>query len=173
MDGESSRMGAPDTAPTAARAWRSPGVSPRKRLLTGLGVAAATVVFFWIARSEGATMLVSSLLGVIFIGGFVWYLIAVAPKPFTISLDAEHLSREDAGVEPVVLPWSGIARVKEELFPNGKPCSMAVYKRVGARGVHRAWVVYGDDVEDFAALVAAVRETLPADVPWVRETVHE
>jgi hypothetical protein len=136
-------------------------------------VLAASVLFFWIALSEGASMLVSTLIGIVFIGGFVWYLLAVAPTPFTITLDDAHLTRADAGAEPVVIPWSGVARVKEELFPNGKPCSIAVYKRVGERGVHRAWVVYGDDVPEFAGLVEAVRAALPAETPWMRETVHE
>ncbi len=153
--------------------WRSPGVSLRKRILTGLGVAAASAVFFGIARAEGATMLVSSILGVIFIGGFIWYLVAAAPRPFTITLDDQHLTRQDAGAEPVVIPWSGIARVKEEYFPNGKTCSVMVYKRVGEKGVHRAWVVYGDDIPDFEALVAALRASLPEGTPWMRETVHE
>jgi hypothetical protein len=155
------------------RSWRSPGVSPRKRVLTTLFVAAAILLFFWIARAEGATMLVSSILGVIFIGGFVWYLVAVAPKPFAITLDGEQITRQDAGAEPVVVPWTSVARVKEELFPNGKTCSVAVYKRVGETGVARAWVVYGDDVPNFAALVAALRESLPEGVPWMRVTVHE
>jgi hypothetical protein len=157
----------------AGRAWHSPGISVRKRILTGLGVLAATVLFFWIAISEGAPSLVSTVIGIIFIGGFVWYLRAVAPAPFTITVEEERLIRAEAGAEPVVIPWTGVARVKEEVFPNGKPCSIAIYKRVGERGVHRAWVVYGDDVPDFAGMVAAVRAGLPAETPWMRETVHE
>jgi hypothetical protein len=142
-------------------------------MLTGIGVVAATLLFFWIARAEGAAMLVSSILGVIFIGGFIWYLFSAAPKPFTITLDGAQLTRQETGAEPVIIPWSGIARVKEEYFPNGKTCSVAIYKRVGEKGVHRAWVVYGDDVPDFATLVAALRASLPESVPWMREAVHE
>nr|MBF6591471.1 hypothetical protein [Ktedonobacterales bacterium] len=129
-------------------------------------------LFFWIALSEGVSMLVSTIIGILFIGGFVWYLRAAAPMPFTITITPAHLTRTDAGAEPVVIPWEGIARVKEEIFATGATVSIAVYKRVGERGVHRAWVIYGDDLARFDALVAAVRAALPEGVPWVRETVH-
>ncbi|MGE5334890.1 MAG: hypothetical protein ACM3N4_09350 [Nitrososphaerota archaeon] len=157
----------------AASEWVSPGVSVRKRWLTGIGVALASTVFFFIALSEGATMLVSTLIGIIFIGGFVGYLRVVAPTPFTIRLDATGITRSDKGKEPVTIPWDNVAKIKEEDFPNGKPVSIAVFKRVGERGLHRAWVVYGDDVPRFADLIAALRAGLPESTPWLRETVHE
>ncbi len=157
---------------TEAR-WVSPGVSVRKRILTGIGVALAAAVFFAIARWQGASMLVSTIIGIIFIGCFVWYLTIVAPRPFTIALDAAGITRTDAGGEPETVPWTGIARVKEEVFKSGKAVSLAVYKRVGDRGVHRAWVVYRDDVPRFDELLVAVRASLPESVPWMHETVHE
>lgn len=153
--------------------WVSPGVSARKRMLTGIGVALAAGVFFAIARWQGASMLVSTIIGVIFISCFVWYLTIVAPRPFVLALDAAGIARTEAGGTLETIPWTGIARVKEEVFKNGKSVSLAVYKRVGERGVHRAWVVYRDDVPRFDALLAAVRAALPEDVPWMRETVHE
>lgn len=153
--------------------WRSPGVSVRKRILTAAGVVLAAVVFFAIARWQGASMLVSTIIGVIFIGCFVWYLTIVAPRPFTVALGAAGITRTDAGGEPETIPWTGLARVKEEAFKSGKSVSLTVYKRVGERGVHRAWVVYRDDVPRFDELLAAVRAALPEDVPWMRETVHE
>lgn len=160
-------------AESAARSWVSPGVSARKRVLTGLGVAAASALFILIALTEGASMLVSTVIGIVFITGFIGYLRVVAPTPFTITVDAERLTRADAGAAPVVITWGGIAKVKEETFPNGRTVSITIYKRVGERGLHRAWVVYGDDLADFDALVAAVRAALPAGVLWIRETVHE
>ena len=57
-----------------AREWVCPGVSVRKRWLTGIGVAMASAVFFFIALWEGASMLVSTLIGIVFIGGFIGYL---------------------------------------------------------------------------------------------------
>lgn len=167
-----------DTSPTPvhgehAREWVSPGVSVRKRWLTGIGVAAASVLFFYIALAEGASMLVSTLIGIIFIGGFIGYLRVVAPTPFTIRLDAEGITRTDRGKEPLTIAWGNVAKIREEVFPNRKPVSIAVFKRVGERGLHRAWVVYGDDIPRFDEFIAALHAGLPESTPWLRETVHE
>jgi hypothetical protein len=164
-----------DNLPTSgeAKEWVCPGVSPNKRWLTGGGIALTTAVFIFIAAREGAAMWVSTAIGVVFIGCFIWYLRIVAPMPFTLRLDAMGITRTERGGEPTTIPWMGLARVKEESFPNGKPVSLAVYKRVGERGVHRAFVVYRDDIPRFDAFLAAVRAALPGDVPYQRETVHE
>jgi hypothetical protein len=153
--------------------WRSPGVSTRKRWLTGLGVALVAALFLFIARSEGASMLVSTVIGVVFIGCFVWYLVTVAPTPFSITIDSVNLIKAERGKEPVVIPWTGVAKVKEELFKNGTSVSVTVYKRVGERGLHRSWVVYRDDLPDFTTLVAAMREHVPEGSPWHSEYVHD
>jgi hypothetical protein len=155
------------------REWISPGVSVRKRWLTGVGVLLASALFFFIAHSEGATMLVSTLIGIVFIGGFIGYLWVIAPAPFTIRLDDEGISRSDRGGEPVTIPWTNVAKIREEVFPSGKPVSIAVFKRVGERGLHRSWVVYGDDILHFAEFIAALHAGLPESTPWLRETVHE
>jgi hypothetical protein len=159
--------------PQNANEWVSPGVSVRKRWLTGIGVAIASAVFFYIALSEGATMLVSTLIGIIFIGGFIGYLRVVAPTPFTIRLSDEGISRSERNGEPQLIAWANVAKIKEEDFPNGKPVSIAVFKRVGERGLHRSWVVYGDDIPRFAEFIAALHAGLPESTPWLRETVHE
>jgi hypothetical protein len=153
--------------------WMSPGVSVRKRWLTALGVALASIVFFGVALSQGASMLVSSVIGVVFIGCFIWYLVIVAPTPFRITVDEQNLSRFDRGGETVTIPWSGIAKIKEEVFKNGTSVSITVYKRVGERGLHRSWVAYRDDLPGFDSLVGAVRDHLPEDVSWYREQVHQ
>ena len=153
--------------------WASPGVSVRKRWLTGAGVALAAAVFFLIALKEGGSMLVSTLIGVVFIGCFVWYLRVVAPTPFTVTIDADAVTRADREGEPAAIPWGGVAKVKEEVFKNGTSVSVTVYKRVGERGLHRAWVVYRDDLPDFDGLVSALRDHLPESAPWIRETTHE
>lgn len=153
--------------------WVSPGVSMRKRIFTAIGVALATVVFFLIARWQGAGMLVSSIIGAIFIGCFVWYLTIVAPRPFTLTLGDAGITRTDAGGAPELIPWTGLAKVKEEVFKSGKSISLTVYRRVGERGLHKAWTVYRDDVPRFDELLSAVHEALPEDVAWNREMVHE
>jgi hypothetical protein len=118
-------------------------------------------------------MLVSTVIGVVFIGWFVWYLVTVAPTPFSITIDNDSLIRAERGKEPVVIPWAGVAKVKEELFKNGTSVSVTVYKRVGERGLHRSWVVYRDDLPDFTTLVAAMREHMPEGRPWHSEYVHD
>lgn len=157
----------------AEQVWVSPGVSPRKRTLTALAILFSAALFMVIAAHEGASMWVSTLIGAIFIGCFVWYLRIVAPTPFTLRLDAHSITRQDRGGAPASVPWQEVARVKEEVFKNGTPISLAVYKRVGERGVYRAFVVYRDDVPRFDALLGAVRAALPEGARWQRETVHE
>jgi hypothetical protein len=154
------------------REWVSPGVSLRKRIITGFGVALVVVIFFFIAHSEGASALVSTIIGAIFIAGFVGYLRVVAPTPFTLRLDERGVTRAERGAEPQFIPWAGVARVKEERFKSGVTVSVTVYKRVGARGLHRAWVIYRDDIPEFDAFIEAFAAALPEDRPWARETVH-
>lgn len=168
-----SGAGSSPTTDGAAQVWVSPGVSPRKRVLTALGIALAAGVLILIAIHEGGPIWVSTLIGAVFIGCFVWYLRIIAPTPFTLRLNAAGISREERGSEPVQIPWDGLARVKEEVFPNGQAISLAFYKRVGATGVYRAFVVYRDDIPRFDDFLAAVRAALPESVPYRRETVHE
>lgn len=160
-------------APVPAREWVSPGVSLRKRIMTGIGVAVAAALFILIALYERTSMLVSTIIGAIFILGFIGYLRVIAPTPFTLRLDDHGVTRTERGAEPALIPWGGIARVKEEQFKNGVAVSLTVYKRVGARGLHRAWVVYRDDIPDFDGFVQAFSSAVPESAPWMRETVHE
>ncbi|HEX6818177.1 MAG TPA: hypothetical protein VF120_07370 [Ktedonobacterales bacterium] len=178
-DGSAPRTGeglpSQERAPAEAgeQIWVSPGVSMRKRVLTGLLILAAAGVFLLIAAHEGASMWVSTLIGAVFIGCFIWYLRIVAPMPFTLHLGATGISREEPGGSSVVITWPEVARVKEEVFKNGKPISLSVYKRVGERGVYRAFVIYRDDIARFDGLLSALREALPEGTRWQRETVHE
>ncbi|HEU0027620.1 MAG TPA: hypothetical protein VFQ25_10940 [Ktedonobacterales bacterium] len=159
--------------PVTARQWVSPGVSLRKRIVTGIGVALAATLFILIALYEQTSMLVSTIIGAIFILGFIGYLRVVAPTPYTLQLDESGVTRTNRGAEPSLIPWGEVARVKEERFKNGVSISVTVYKRVGARGLHRAWVVYRDDIPDFDSFVQVFSSALPENAPWMRETVHE
>jgi hypothetical protein len=171
--GEPAAPAGPRQGPPGARRWVCPGVPYRRRLLTGAGVALAAALFFWLALWQGASMQVSTVIGALFIGGFVWYLRVVAPTPYTLALGAGGIEREERGGAPAAIAWPDVAKVKEERFKNGRSISVTVYKRVGARGLHRAFVVYRDDVDGFDDLVTALRDGLPADRPWLVETVHE
>jgi hypothetical protein len=158
---------------TTALEWASPGVSLRKRILTGVGIALVAALFLFIAWYENASMLLSTLIGLVFIGCFVWYLRIVAPAPYILRLDEAGLSRTERGGDAQIIPWSGVARIKEEVFKSGTSVSFALYKRVGERNVARSFVVYRDDIPRFDDFLAAVRARLPEGVEWRRETVHE
>jgi hypothetical protein len=164
--------GVPD-GDSVALEWASPGVSLRKRILTGVGIALVAALFLFIAWYENASMLVSTLIGIIFIGCFIWYLRIVAPTPYTIWLDAAGISRTERDGEAQTIPWNGVARIKEEVFKNGTAVSFALYKRVGERNLARSFVIYRDDIPRFDEFLAAVRARLPEEVEWRRETVHE
>ena len=118
-------------------------------------------------------MLASTIIGIIFIACFVWYLRIVAPVPFTLTLTADGISRTEQGGEPTFVAWAGAAKIKQEVFKNGTAVSLTLYKRVGERGLHRAWVVYRDDIPHFDDLLVAVRDRLPSETPWIVEQVHE
>jgi hypothetical protein len=153
--------------------WTSPGVSLRKRILTGVGIALVAALFLFIAWYENASMIVSTLIGLVFIGCFIWYLRIIAPTPYTIRLDDAGLTRTERNGEAQTIAWTGIARIKEEAFKNGTSVSFALYKRVGERNVARSFVIYRDDIPRFDEFLAAVRARLPESVEWRRETVHE
>jgi hypothetical protein len=161
------------TAPISPDEWVSPGVSRPKLLLIGAGITLAAALFFFIAWYERANMIVSSIIGAVFILCFVWYLRIEAPTPFTIRLDAEHITRTERGGAPATIPWAEIVRVKEEVFKSGTAVSLSVYHRRPGGNPYRAFVVYRDDVPRFDALLAAVRARLPEQATWQRETVHE
>ncbi len=84
---------------STALEWASPGVSLRKRILTGVGVALVAALFLFIAWYENASMLISTLIGLVFIGCFIWYLRIVAPTPYTIRLDDAGITRTERNGE--------------------------------------------------------------------------
>ncbi len=118
-------------------------------------------------------MFVSTIIGVLFILGFIFYLRIVAPAPFVITITPESLRYQEQGMDRQDITWHNVVKVKEERFPNGLPISLAIYKRVGERGLHRAFLVWRDDLPDIEALIAALHEHVPAATRWNIETVHE
>jgi hypothetical protein len=141
--------------------------------MTGLGVLLAAALFIFVAVWQGAGMLLSTLIGIVFIGGFIGYLWLVAPASYTVTVDATGVRRATLGGAPMDVPWSNVARIKEEQFPSGKPLSLTVYKQSGERSVFRAFVIYGDDIARFDAFLIAMRAYAPHDLPWQIERVHE
>ena len=76
-------------------------------------------------------------------------------------------------MERIEIPWSNVVKVKEERFPNDLPISMSLYKRVGAKGLHRAFIVYRDDLPGFEQFLAELKRRVPAETRWNIEIVHE
>ncbi len=156
----------------AVSAFSSPGLTPARRygtaiMLFALGVFAVGLVFF-----EGGSLIVSAVLGVLLIAGFIWYLHMIAPAPFILRLTPEGLERQEQGREPLLIPWDKMARVKEEQFTNGKVISVMVYAR-SHHSVYRALALYRDDLPEFDEFRRALKVSTLPETPWRLETVHE
>ncbi len=151
-----------------------PGLSLFKRIMTIMGIIALTALVLWIALHQGVSAVGSTIVAILFIAGFVYYLRIVAPVPFTITLGSEALTKRNRKGETILLPWDNVTRVKEEFFPNGKRIGLTVYRKVTEPGQKaKAWAVYRDDVTDLDGLATALKQTIPATCEWRRETVHE
>lgn len=166
--------------PATARAsvFIGPGLSPFKRLVTLLGVIFLLALVLWIAFSQGilqgGSAVGSTIVAVLFILGFLYYLRLIAPVPFTIRLSPEALIRENTRGEVVEVGWEQLSRVREEFFSNGKRISLAVYRQPASpEQKARAWAVYRDDVHDIDALAEALKAAIPASCVWQSETVHD
>ena len=171
----------PDTLapamPTAAsgdeQIFASPGV-PRNRLIgTGIFLALLGCFTIAIAVDQGASVVVSTIIAFLFIGGFIAYLKIIAPPPFRLIFDATGLRREEQGMERIEISWSNVVKVKEEQFPNGLAISMSLYKRVGAKGLHRSFIVYRSDLPSFDTFLEELKRRVPPETRWNTEIVHE
>lgn len=151
-----------------------PGLSPFKRVMTVVGVIAIVALVLWIALHQGMSAVGSTIVAILFIAGFVYYLSLVAPVPFTITLGQENLVKKSKKGEVIALPWDQLTHVKEEFFPNGKRIGITVYRQVTEPGQKaKAWAVYRDDVNDLDGLAAALKQAIPTTCTWQSETVHE
>jgi hypothetical protein len=154
------------------REFASPGLTPGRKygtaiMLFVLGLFVVGIVFY-----DGGSLIVSAILGLLLIAGFVWYLRLIAPAPFTLRLTPEGLTRQEKAGEPLLIPWDRVARVKEEQFANGKIIGVMVYAR-STRSVYRALVLYRDDLPQFDAFRQALKASTLPETPWQLETVHD
>jgi hypothetical protein len=167
------KIGESETTGETPLVFPSPGLTPARRYGTAIMLLVLGLFVIGVVWYEGRSALISAALGLLLIAGFIWYLRLIAPAPFTLKLTTEGLVREEAGQEPLLIAWDGFARVKEEQFTNKKIISVTVYKKVGARGVHRALVLYRDDLPRFDEFRKALKDATPPETPWHLETVHE
>jgi hypothetical protein len=151
-----------------------PGLSLYKRVVTGAGVLIIAAIVILIAVREGVPAIGSTIVALLFVGGFVYYLRIIAPVPFTIEIGPESLIKRNRGGEVIDIPWERVTRIKEEFFPNGKRIGIIVYRNpTTPQEKTKAWAVYRDDVTDIDALAAALQQALPETAQWQSETVHE
>ncbi|HEX4202685.1 MAG TPA: hypothetical protein VHZ51_00470 [Ktedonobacteraceae bacterium] len=151
-----------------------PGLSPFKKVATVIGVIVLIALVLAIAIHEGLSAVGSTIVAVLFILGFVYYLRLVAPVPFTIQLGKEKLIKKSRRNEVVEVRWEDLTRVKEEFFHNGKRIGVTVYRKVTEPGQKpKAWAVYRDDVTDIDGLAQALKQAIPDSCQWQSETVHD
>jgi hypothetical protein len=153
--------------------FASPGVTRGRKIGSGIFLALLCGFSIAVAIDQGASVVVSTIIAAIFILGFVGYLKIIAPPPFRMIFDPDTLRREEQGMERIEIPWANVVKVKEERFPNDLPISMSLYKRVGAKGLHRAFIVYRDDLPGFEQFLVELKRRVPAETRWNIEIVHE
>lgn len=169
-------MASPMTAQT--QIFIGPGLSPFKRLVTILGVVFLLTLVLWIAIYQGAlqgsSAVGSTIVAVLFILGFIYYLRLIAPMPFTINLEPDALRKQSKNGDLIEVRWENLVRVKEEFFHNGKRIGITVFRKPSSPTEKaKAWAVYRDDVTDIDALAEALKAAIPETCEWQSETVHD
>lgn len=151
-----------------------PGLSLSKRIITGVGVFIIAAIVILIAFREGLPAIGSTIVALLFIGGFILYLRIIAPVPFTIEIGPESVIKRSRSGEVIEVRWEQMTRIKEEFFPNGKRIGIIAYRKPAApQEKPKAWAVYRDDVENIDDLADALKQAMPDTCQWQSETVHE
>lgn len=166
------------SATAQAKVFIGPGLSLFKRLVTIFGVIFLLALILWIGIYQGflqgGSAIGSTIVAVLFVLGFIYYLRLIAPVPFTIELGEEMLIKRSKKGEVIEIRWENLTRIKEEFFHNGKRIGVTAFRKPSSpQEKAKAWAVYRDDVTDIDALAAALKETIPSTCEWLSETVHD
>ncbi len=153
--------------------YASPGVTANRKIGTGIFLALVAAFTIVVAADQGASVIVSTIIGAAFILGFVLYLRIVAPPPFRVVFTATGARYEEQGMAQSEIPWPDVVKVKEERFPNGLAVGLSLYKRAGVKGVHRAFIIYRDDLPGFDDFLGDLKRRVPAETRWNVDVVHE
>ena len=169
-------MATPATA--QEQVFIGPGLSPFKRFVTIFGVIFLISLVLWIAIYQGAlqggSAVGSTIVAILFILGFIYYLRLIAPVPFTINLEPEALVKRSKNGEVIEIRWENLTRVKEEFFHNGKRIGVTAFRNPSTpQEKAKAWAVYRDDITDLDGLAEALKQRIPITCQWASETVHE
>src|SRR5260370_32642141 len=143
-----------------------PGLTPFKRVVTIFGVIFIIALVLWIGLYQGifqgGSAVGSTIVAVLFILGFIYYLRLMAPVPFTINLEEAALVKRSKNGEAIEVRWEDLTRVKEEFFPNGKRISVTAFRKPATpQEKPKAWAVYRDDVTDLDGLAEALKAAIP------------
>ncbi|MBE3560836.1 MAG: hypothetical protein IMW89_16690 [Ktedonobacteraceae bacterium] len=156
------------------RAFVGPGLRPFKLYVTIFGVLALTALALAIAIRQGVSVIGSTIVALLFILGFAYYLRLIAPVPFTLTLEQQAVVKRDRNGQVIEVRWEELTRVKEEFFPNGKRISVTAYRKVTQPGQKaKVWAIYRDDVDNLDELAEALRQAIPPTCEWQSETVHD
>ena len=166
------------SATAQAKVFIGPGLSLFKRTVTTLGVVLLLALIIWIGIDQGflqgGSAIGSTIVALLFVLGFVYYLRLIAPVPFTIELTGEALIKRSKRGEVVEIRWENLTKVKEEFFHNGKRIAIsALCKATFPQEKPKGWVVYRDDVTDIDALAEALKAAIPPTCAWLSKTVHD
>jgi len=151
----------------------SRGISRFRMIGTIIALIVLLLAFLAIAAYEGLRglpFIASTIIGLLFMAGFVWYLKLITPVPFTLRVDSAGLLKEDQRGDRLSLSWHEVAGVKEQVFRNGKLVALIIYREAEPHP-QKALAIYRDDIDDIAAYRDAVRRWLPAGCSWQREQV--
>ncbi len=166
------------SAADQAKVFIGPGLSPLKRIITISGVIFLLALILWIGIYQGflqgGSAIGSTIVALLFVLGFIYYLRLIAPVPFTIVLEQEALVKRSKKGEIIEIRWENLTRIKEEFFHNGKRIGITAFRKPSSpQEKAKAWAVYRDDVTDIDALAATLKETIPETCEWLSETVHD
>ncbi|HEY0755877.1 MAG TPA: hypothetical protein VGD98_18100 [Ktedonobacteraceae bacterium] len=166
------------SATAQVRVFIGPGLSLFKRLITILGVIFLLALILWIGTYQGflqgGSAIGSTIVALLFVLGFIYYLRLIAPVPFVIELGQEALLKRNQKGEVIEVRWENLTRVKEEFFHNGKRIGITAYRKPASpQEKAKAWAVYRDDVTDIDALALALKDAIPETCEWLSETVHD
>ena len=166
------------SATAQAKVFIGPGLSLFKRTMTTLGVVLLLALIIWIGIDQdflqGGSAIGSTIVALLFVLGFIYYLRLIAPVPFTIELTGEALIKRSKKGEIVEIRWESLTKVKEEFFHNGKRIGITAFRKPSSpQEKAKAWAVYRDDVTDIDALAAALKAAIPETCAWLSETVHD
>jgi hypothetical protein len=145
-----------------------------KRYVTIVSLLCVVLLILWIALHEGASTVGSTILAILFVAGFSWYLQIIAPQPFSIEIDDTRILYRVRGSHDMILPWEQLTCIREEFFANRKRIGIVVYRRVTAAFPKaKVFALYRDDLPGLDELASVLQSLHPETCAWESTIVHD